>query len=255
MRPTVPILGGLLGFVVQASALADIINVPADQPTIQAGIDAASDGDEVVVAPGTYNEVINFNGKAIELHSSDGANVTIIDGIGLNARVVECVGGEGSDTVLDGFTITGGDGGIVCANSSPAILNCVIADNNADTGAGIECYRSSPTITNCTIQDNTANIIAGGVNCNAGSNPTITDCTITGNQATNGGGMYIVNNSNPIIKQCVISDNTAASFGGGLVVSGSSPTIEDSQIKGNTAASGAGMGFGDSTGTLNLLSI
>ena len=62
-------------------------------------------GDEIVVAPGTYFEAINFNGKAITVGSSGGAAVTTIDGTG-NFHVVQCVGGEGPDTVLDGFTIT-----------------------------------------------------------------------------------------------------------------------------------------------------
>ena len=243
----------VVSLVLVSPSSADIISVPAAQPTIQAGIDAAFDGDEVVVAPGTYNEVINFLGKAVTLRSSDGADITIIDGTGLNARVVECGSGEGSDTVLDGFTITSGDGGIVCANSSPTILNCVIADNNADTGAGIECYSSSPTIINCTIQNNTANIIGGGVNCNAGSNPTITGCTITGNEAMNGGGMYIVNNSSPLIKQCVISANTVAGSGGGISCAGdkSHPTIEDCVIAGNNAAAGAGINCGNSSPTIS----
>ena len=53
------------------SAFADIIYVPADQPMIQLGIDAAADGDTVLVAPGTYWEHLNFNGKEISLQSED----------------------------------------------------------------------------------------------------------------------------------------------------------------------------------------
>ncbi len=60
------------------TAVADIINVPGEFPTIQAAIDAAMDGDEVEVHPGTYNEAINFLGKAITLYSSGGAAVTTI---------------------------------------------------------------------------------------------------------------------------------------------------------------------------------
>ena len=56
------------------------IHVPADQPTIQAAINAASNGDTVLVAPGTYLENINFNGKSITVTSSGGPSVTIIDG-------------------------------------------------------------------------------------------------------------------------------------------------------------------------------
>jgi len=76
--------------------------------SIQTAIDNAVDTDEIVVAPGTYFEAINFLGKAIALRSSDGADVTIIDGTG-NFHVVQCVSGEGPDTVLDGFVITGGN--------------------------------------------------------------------------------------------------------------------------------------------------
>ena len=102
-----------------STAQADTIYVDASCPggdgsigdpycSIQAAIDNAVDSDEIVVAPGTYFETIDFIGKAIWLHSSDGPEVTIIDGTG-NFHVVQCVIGEGPDTVLDGFTITGGN--------------------------------------------------------------------------------------------------------------------------------------------------
>jgi len=52
--------------------------------SIQTAIDNAVDTDEIVVAPGTYVEAINFLGKAITLRSSDGQSVTTIDGTGFS---------------------------------------------------------------------------------------------------------------------------------------------------------------------------
>src|SRR5213080_499591 len=57
-----------------------VIHVPGDQPTIQAAIDAAVDGDVVAVDPGTYQENINLEGKAIKIASTSGPSGTIIDG-------------------------------------------------------------------------------------------------------------------------------------------------------------------------------
>ncbi len=107
-QPISTFLGIAAGLVLAASGSADIINVgPGD--SIQAAIDAAVDGDEIVVAPGTYFETIDFLGKAITLRSSNGPEVTIIDAQGVGS-VVTCDSGEGPGTVLEGFTITGGTG-------------------------------------------------------------------------------------------------------------------------------------------------
>ncbi len=145
----------------QSVTLAAIINVPRDQPTIQAGINAAVAGDEVVVAPGTYFEIINFAGKAITVRSTDPNDAgvvmnTIIDGSSSPFQsVVTCNSGEGPDTVLSGFVITGGDtgsgGGMVNNGSSPTVTNCSFIGNTAApfTGSGMHNQSlSNPTVTN-----------------------------------------------------------------------------------------------------------
>src|SRR5690348_7053530 len=83
------------------------INVPADQPTIQAAINAAQPGDTVLVAPGTYFENINFQGKSITVASSSGPEVTTIDGGNLDT-VVNFPPEAGAGATLRGFTITHG---------------------------------------------------------------------------------------------------------------------------------------------------
>src|SRR5437899_321870 len=83
------------------------IHVPLNQPGIQAGIDAAANGDTVLVASGTYFENINFHGKAITVTSEQGPGVTVIDG-GARDSVVTLVSGEGPSSMLSGFTVQNG---------------------------------------------------------------------------------------------------------------------------------------------------
>ena len=135
------------------------INVPADQPTIQAAINAANNGDTVLVAPGTYVENINFGGKAITVASSGGPSVTTIDG-GAHGSVVTFSTGEGPTSVLNGFTVRNGfqgglsGGGIYIASASPTITGNIITGNHAAVGCGIYVHGGSPLIQNNTITAN-----------------------------------------------------------------------------------------------------
>ena len=92
-------------------ALADIIRVPGDQPTIQAGIDAAANGDVVLIADGVYtgpdNKNLDFAGKAITVRSENGRNKCIID-CEDDGRAFHFHSGEGPDSVVQGLTMRNG---------------------------------------------------------------------------------------------------------------------------------------------------
>ncbi len=240
----------LLSIFFYSYAFPATIHVPADQPTIQAGIDASVNGDTVLVAPGTYVENIDFKGKAITVRGDTGPDVTVIDG-NQAGSVVKFESGEGVNSVLDGFTITNGSGthampwgysggGIYCEGTSPTITNNTITGNSASyAGGGIFCRDSFPNITNNTISGNTANH-GGGIEC-YNCSPSITNNTIIGNIAIEDAGGISCFNSSPTITSNTITGNTAKSinyYGGGGIRCywNCSPTITNNTISGNTAA-------------------
>jgi len=198
------------------------IYVPDDHVTIQHAINAAVDGDNVIVRPGEYVENINFLGKAITVISEWGPHVTSIDGNDAGS-VVTFNSGEGTDSKLEGFTIMNGlsniGAGIACMNGSgPAITHNVIRDNTVPGlyGGGICCDGgSSPVITNNTIKGNAAVIYGGGIHCNNQCNPRIYNNYITENSSGSGGGICAFY-SDPLISSNIITNNIADLYGGGI---------------------------------------
>ncbi len=235
----------------------DCVKDDGPKATIQAAIDAAIGGDVISVAPGTYRQLIDFLGKSIKLRSSDGPEVTIIngdiddDGTG-DGTVVSCINNETANTVLDGFMITGGaaasGGGMLNDPGSPTVTNCIFRLNDSGVdggGGGMANIGSNPTVTNCSFELNTAVFVGGGM-FNSGSSPEVTGCTFSNNSALGGGGMHGNGGSRPTVTNCTFSNN-AATNGGAMAWGTASPTVTNCTFTGNTASIDGG-GMFNSTG-------
>lgn len=259
---------------------------------IQTAIDHAHDGDEIVVAPGTYYEAVNFKGKAITLHSADGPEVTILDATGRGASVVTCRSGEQADTVLDGFTLTGGNGtnvgsykyggGMYNLNSSPTVTRCIFTANTAAQGGGMWNDNSNPAVTDCTFSNNAVTHNGGGMynanssptvkHCaftgnkslsaihggggmfNAAGSPVVTDCTFSNNTANaDGGGMYNYSNSSPTVTACTFTRNIARNYGGGINNNPGKPKLTNCIFDRNTAQNASGGGYANYHGSNSIL--
>lgn len=227
-------LAFVLTFAAWTTLWAATHSVPGDFPTIQAAIDAASNGDVVEVAPGTYLENIDFSNKSITVRGTAGADSTTIDGSALTAgptrgSVVILNEGGGVDPLLEGFTITGGSG----------------SGSMSGFGGGVYCYGAGGTIRDCRITLNTAEE-GGGLSARELSAAlAIENCQFIENSAPGGegGGLYVFGSGSLTLVGCEFIQNSA-SYGGGGVVSTTTFDATDCAFSENTLSSSFGQGGG-----------
>lgn len=254
---TVPACGGPAGY----------------KRTIQAAINAASNGDFVHVAPGVYTETIDLNGKAITLLGTGGAGVTIVNGNG-NGPIVSLNSLEGPGTVIRGFWFqngsTNGQGGaMLIALASPTIEECIFENNYAAlNGGAIACVAASPTITDCLFMDNDAGEYPvavsdgrGGAISISGGSPTITGCEFTQNAAFRAGGaVSIRDNASPTFEGCTFTSNLQLTscfidacdnfIGAAVMAQNSDTTFNDCVFDANVAAGTGAVGIDGGEATL-----
>ncbi len=230
--------------------------------TIQSAVNAAAaaGGGEVWVARGVYYEVALNGGVPLELREgvqvyggfaggetareqrnddpeSNGAVIHGTRHTGEYTPVAAVVKGA-NDSILDGFTVTGGrsanGAGMLNDAASPRVENCLFEDNHAlavnnSEGVGGGMYNrnnSSPVVVNCVFRNNVADLSGGGIANREYSSGTFVNCFIEDNISNLGGGLYN-HTSNPRFENCVVKKNMAVTrpveggdplmgFGGGL---------------------------------------
>jgi hypothetical protein len=227
------------------------IKVPADQPTVQGAIDAARDGDTVLVAPGLYKENLDFKGKAITVTSSGGAEATVIDG-NRSGPVVSFSSGEWLSSVLSGLTLRNGKpaggwygGGVYLNYASPTLRNNRITGNVACMGSGVFIEGGAPLVQGNTISGNGQEGCGsawggGGIFLENASGARILDNAILDNKVPsgNGGGIFSSSSAGSVISGNTIKGNSTSensqpcSYGGGIYLTGS----DSSRVSGNLIA-------------------
>jgi hypothetical protein len=210
--------------------------------------------------------------------AEDDVRAEFPDGPSFAENSYHVVTGSGVEatSVLDGFTITGGN-----ANTESSVESGS-GFNYFDKGSGMYNLHGSPTVRHCTFIENAAylesgsgggmyselfNVVVdltvmdfvfirnaaavGGGMTNDGGTPEVTRCTFFGNQAEIwGGGMYDYTSSSTT-SHCIFSGNTAGSDGGGMLINGNyggtDPTVTHCTFSGNMAdISGGAFQFLDS---------
>ncbi|MCF7975704.1 MAG: SUMF1/EgtB/PvdO family nonheme iron enzyme [Phycisphaerae bacterium] len=189
--------------------------------SIQQAIDAARDGETVVVLPGMYVESLNFKGKAVCVTSLALADSNALAALGepnclgaidqtivhgnYDGPVVVFESGEDANVVLSGFSITGGlalsGSGIQCYSSGPTISHCVITGNRATrlNGGAVDSCQSALTFINCTIADNyTLDVQGPAVSCHD-SQDVFVNCIFWSSHPDQ---IVVVSGDDPLIQYC-----------------------------------------------------
>jgi hypothetical protein len=179
-----------------------------DLPTIQAAVQAAAPGDEILLGDGVFrglgNRDVDLGGKALAIRSRSGqAGACVIDCQGSDVephRAFVCTPGLGGSSTFEALTITGGHvfgaapagcGGAlrITGETAPAILDCVFEGCRATVGGAVYAAEAGPRFARCVFRGNAAVLGGGALAFAGGAHPTIEDCTFIANQADQGGGI------------------------------------------------------------------
>lgn len=213
----------------KAFTARSVLYVPDDFPTIQTAINAATDGNTIIVKSGTYYENVNVTKQLVLRGEDTGGGKPIVDAGGTDSAISLSADGitlegfaatnsgagwpnAGIKVISNGNSITGNtasnnaaDGILLGDSCSNTIINDNTASNNSYHGIYFHRYCSNNNISNNTVTDNTD----GGIYFFRASNNSILGNTVNDNSGEGIGIKYASNDN-------LISNNTASNNGNGI---------------------------------------
>ena len=221
----------LAALLASAVAVGAELPVPSKQyPTIQSAVDAASNGDSILIAPGSYVESINTKGKSVRIEPSGlVGSVSISSAVGSRALSIDS--GEGLGTVIRGIRFTG-------------------SASAGTSGGGIRVLGSSPTIMDCVFDD--IRLLADGVPFSAamfvsGGSCQILDCEFRncGTVGFSGSALVVGGaNANVVVQRCVFEGNGPGAQGADLISYGDASAANRIDLDACSFEGVSGAGFG-----------
>jgi hypothetical protein len=196
---------------VSGAAFAETWRVPSPCATIQAGIDSATAGDVVIVAPGAYHEhdIVMKSGICLRSESGEPDGASIVGD--RRHRILSCENIDNTASIVgfrfeyavasESYEWLAG-GAMLFVNSSPLVLKCNIFRNASRAGGGVACVQySCPTLVNCLFFENSGGE-GGDVLCRDHSSPVFTDCRFYFTGGTLGGSIFCSDFSAPVLTGC-----------------------------------------------------
>ncbi|MFT5586434.1 MAG: putative outer membrane repeat protein, partial [Cognaticolwellia sp.] len=233
--------------------------------TVQSAVNAASTGDTITIAAGTYTEDVDTKGKDLTLVGAGSSKVTIDASGNDSALTVD----KGETVTVQGVSLTGSDQGVNVVGSTLTVSDLDIYGMTGDSAGGgfllsdgaivdvsdtlvrgikvgnsayggaVFASDSSASFTDCTFKNNQS--YQGGAFYSVNSTLEITDSSIWGNESTlKGGGLQIRQGSSATLLRVEIYENSSDDQGGGINVEDSDLSCQNCSITDNQAGDSGG---------------
>lgn len=271
MKTTIPIAITTAAFATSlaANALGQstwtvCLDGSCDFTSVRAAVEAAADGDVIMIHSGTYAEpeVIDIVDKSITLRGPDDLSATL-SGQGTH-RVIQIRNDGASQTVVENLRIEDGleccpgtAGGMMILDCDPTIRNCRFTNNEAIWGAALYVKYSSALVTECRFENNRCsfhNWSYGAGITSFYSSITVVDCVFVGNDAVSfGGAVHNLGSDGNVYQDCTFLSNSSGEGGGAMTNFSSTPTIVGCTFQGNSTG-GSGHSIFSPDGGIDLTS-